>query len=746
VVTAAIASDVSFDSVVAVTKLHVPELRDTVVPRDTLVARLGTRPGSRLTLVTGPAGAGKTTLVQQWHAARRAEVPFAWLALDPEDGDPVRFWGLVIAALRIVHPGFGVAAAAALRGGQRAVGPAVVPEVINAASALPGRAVLVLDDLHAVAGAPEVHASLGQLLERLPPTLHVAVTSREVPALPIARLRARGQLDEVDAADLRFSDADAADLLRRGFAVELGGERVARLQEHMEGWAAGLHLAGISLGRRGTDFDAFIAAIAAPGADAPAYLAAEVLDGQPAAIRDFLLRTAILDRLCAPLCAVLAGHDDAPVRLEDVAARNLLLAPLDARHEWWRYHQLFADLLRHEARAVLGEAALAELHRRAALWHRAHGDPSDAIRHALAAGEPALAGELVAAHWEERFNRGELELVAGWLERLPDDELARDSRLWLARLWTAMDRGRLDEAEAQLTAAGEGAAPAVHAWGVLLHALHAFKRGDVSAARAGLERVSRAAGEDTFWLTVAEHVRGLVARADGRPGPATVHFARAASLAAQDGNRLGRAYAFGYLALLAADGGDGEQARAHLAEVARLREEDGAIGEHFVAAVAALALGRQLANDGAYEAAVPALEHAVALAARGGGRLEQAEPRLALADVHRARGRRTAAEVALDEARDLLAACPDPGRVGDRLAHELDRAAPARTGLTDGERTVLALLPTGLSQREIGEELFISINTVKTHCRNIYAKLNAGSREQAVGRARELGLLPAPPS
>jgi LuxR family maltose regulon positive regulatory protein len=627
----------------------------------------------------------------------------------------------------------------------------VVPEVINAASALDGRTVLVLDDLHAVAGATDVHVSLGQLLERLPPTLHVAVTSREVPALPVARLRARDQLDEVDAGDLRFSDADAADLLRRGFAIELGGAQVARLQEHMEGWAAGLHLAGISLGRRGTDFDAFIAAIATGGADAPAYLTAEVLDGQPAAIRDFLLRTAILDRLCAPLCAALAGPGDAPVRLEDVAARNLLLAPLDARREWWRYHQLFADLLRHEARAVLGEDALAALHGRAALWHREHGDPSDAIRHALAAGEPALAGELVAAHWEERFNHGELELVAGWLERLPDDELARDPRLWLARLWTAMDRGRLDDAEAQLAAAGEGAAPAVHAWGVLLHALHAFKRGDVSAARAGLGRVDRGAGGDAFWRTVAEHVRGLVARGDGRSGPATVHFARAASLAAADGNRLGRAYALGYLALLAADGGDGEQARAHLAEVARLREEDGAIGEHFVSAVAELALGRELANEGAYEAAVPALERAVALAARGGGRLEQAEPRLALVGVQRARGRRGAAQVALDEARALLASCPDPGRLGDRLARvtrELDgtsdRASPARPGLTDGERTVLALLPTRLSQREIGEELFISINTVKTHCRNIYAKLNAGSREQAVGRARELGLLPRP--
>jgi LuxR family transcriptional regulator, maltose regulon positive regulatory protein len=745
-----VSSDVPFGSgVVAVTKLLVPEPRASLVPRDALVARLGTRDDSRLTLVTGPAGAGKTTLVQQWHAARSGDVAFAWLALDPEDGDPVRFWGLVIAALRSVHPGFGAAAATALRAGRGAIAGAVVPEIVNAAAALPGRTVLVLDDLHVLAGAGDVHAELGQLVDRLPPPLHLAVTSRVLPeGLPVARLRVRGQLDEVDAADLRFSDADAAALLRRGFAVELAGAQVARLQTHVEGWAAGLQLAGISLGRRGVDFDAFIAAIGAPGADAPAYLAAEVLDGQPEAVRAFLLRTAILDRLSNPLCAEVAGEEAGAITLDDLARRNLLLEPVDARRTWWRYHQLFADLLRAEARATLGDAALAELHRRAAAWHRAHGDPGEAIRHALAGGQPAVAAQLVADHWEERFNRGELRLVAGWLERLPTDELARDPRLWLARLWTAMDRGRLDEAQAQLAVARSGATPAVRAWGLLLLALHAFKRGDVTAAGRGLADAVTVVDDDPFRQTVTEHVRGLVARAEGRAGLAVASFTRAAALATGDGNRLGQAYAVGYLALLAADAGDAEAARERLAEVAVLREEDAAIGEHFVAAVAALALGRTLAAEGAYEAAVPALEHAAELAARGAGLLEQAEPALALAEAQRARGRRPAAEAALHEARERLAACAAPGRLADRLRRlerelRLPVPEPAREALTDGERTVLALLPGPLSQREIGEELFISINTVKTHCRNIYIKLDAASREQAVGRARELGLLPA---
>ena len=748
---AAIASDVPFDSVVAVTKLHVPELRETLVARDALLTALDADATTRLALVTGPPGAGKTTLVLQWLAARRRDVRVAWLALDPYDRDPVRFWGLVIAALGTVQPGFGARAAAALRAGRGAVLDAVVPELINEATTLPGPTVLVLDDLHALGDEEAVHDSLSALLDHLPSTLRVVVTTRAVPPLPIARLRARGQLAEVEAVDLRFSDREAADMLRRGFGINLAERQIARLQAHTEGWAAGLHLAGITLRGRGADFDDFMSAFAVPQANVVDYLTAEVLEAQTADVRTFLLRTAILDRLSGPLCEAVTGTANAHAILEDLGRRNMLVEPLDARHHWWRCHQLFGEVLRRRAHAVLGDEVLAALHGRAAAWHRDHGEAQDAIHHALAAGDADLAGGLIAAHWEERFNRGELTAVAAWLDALPEAALTRDPRLWLARLWTALDRGRLDEAQIQLATARDAATPAVHAWGVVLHALHAFKRGDLSTAREGLSMPADEVAGDRFRETVDQHVRGLVAYWDGDHAAAGRHFVRAEALAAQDENHLGRTYALGYLALLGVDAGDPELAGSCLSAVEALRERDSAVGEHFVASVAALALGRRLAADGAYEAAVPALERAVLLAGRGAGRLEMAAARIALGLVHRARRRTAAAELAIGEARDILAGCPSPGPLAERLAEaerEVFGAAtaaartPARDDLTAGELAVLALLPGPLSQREIGEQLFISINTVKTHCRNIYTKLRAGSRAQAVGRARELGLLP----
>jgi LuxR family maltose regulon positive regulatory protein len=749
-VAAANVSDVPFGSVVAVTKLHVPELRQTLVPRHALLGLLDTGPATRLTLVTGPPGAGKTTLVAQWHAARGAGRPFAWLGLDPDDADPVRFWGLVIAALREVHEGFGARAATALRAGRGAVLPAVVPELINEAAALPARTVLVLDDLHVLDEGAGVHASLAALLDRLPSTLHLVVTTRTVPPLPLLpRLRARGELEEIDATVLRFNDTDAAAMLRRGFGVELADRQLVRLQAHTEGWAAGLHLAGITLRARGADFDAVMAAFAAPQGDVFDYLTAEVLDAQREEVRAFLLQTAILDRLSAPLCDAVTGSGASGVLLEELGRRNMFIEPLDGRHDWWRCHQLFAELLRVRARETLGMEALAALHRRAAAWHEDHGEPQDAIRHALAAGEPEQAARLIAAHWEERFNRGELTAVAGWLDALPPAVLQEEPQLWLARLWTTLDRGRLDDAQAQLVAARDTATPGIHAWGVVLHALHAFKRGDLSGARDGLATCPGEDGDDdAFRATVGQHVRGLVAYWDGDHLAAGAHFGRAERLADRDANHLGHAYALGYLALLAVDAGDDEAAAARFSSIEALRRRDGAIGEHFVACVAALALGRQLASEGAYEAAVPALERAVALTARGAGRLERAAAHIALGLVHHARRRTALAASSLHEAQDIVAACPEPGRLADSLS-AAERVvlgagtAPEapREALTAGELAVLALLPQPLSQRQIGEELFISINTVKTHCRNIYTKLRTSSREQAVRRAGELGLL-----
>lgn len=736
--------------VVAVTKLRVPDRRPALVPRDALVALLTAGRHARLTLLTGPPGAGKTTLLTQWHAAEAEERVFAWLSLDPEDADPVRFWGCVIAALRTAHPGFGAEAAGALRAGRAALTDAVVPLVVNEAAGLDRPTVLVLDDLHVLDDADEVHRSLGFLLDHLPPSLHLAIATRRDPRLPVARLRARSQLLEIRARDLRFSDVEASALLQRGFGLDLAEGDVTRLQARTEGWAAGLQLAGLSLGRQGADFESFMAAFGGEHADVLAYLGAEMLDGEAPEVREFLLDTAILERLSAPLCDAVRGRGGTAEQLEALERRNALIVPLDARRRWWRYHQLLAELLRHELVRSRSPEEIAALHRRAASWFAEHGSPSDAIRHALGAGDVDVGGALVAEHWEAAFNRGELATVSAWLDRLPDEALVRDPRLWLARLWTAMDRGRLVDVERHLLDAQASAAPEARSWGVLLHALHAFKKGDLAGAAAGVARAEESGSDDPFWRTVATLVHGFTAYWGARTGEAYRSFATAHELAEEHGNRLGAAYALGYLALIAAEAGDREGAEGRLARIEALRAEDAAVGEHFLFFVAALVRGRLLEQTGAYEAAAAALERAVVLSRRGAGRLEMAEPLLELALVQRTRRRRPEAVGLVHEARRVLEPCPDPGRLTRRLtavarevlgaSAEAEEAAP-REALSESELAVLRLLPTGLSQREIGAELFVSVNTVKTHCRNIYAKLRTGSRDQAVGRARELGLL-----
>jgi LuxR family maltose regulon positive regulatory protein len=732
----------SLGSVVAVTKFLVPDQRPGLVPRAPLVEVLAAARPARLVLVTGPAGAGKTTLVVQWSKAAVEDRTFAWLWLDPQDADPVRFWTSVVAALRTVHPGFGARALEALRAGRAAIEQAVVPLLVNEAVTMPEPIVLVLDDLHVVDDAADVQRSLGLFVDLLPPAVQVAVTTRTEPALPTARLRARGQLAEIRAPDLRFTDADAADLLRRGFGVELDARAVARLQERTEGWAAGLQLAGVSLRRRGLDFDRFMQAFADAPDDVLDYLGQEVLDGQPPRLRAFLTRTSVLDRLTAELCDAVCASDDGAESLAQLGRRNLLAVPLDPAGRWWRYHQLFADLLRRRLERDASQEEIAALHRRAAVWHRDHGTAEDAVRHALASGDAALATALVASHWEDTFNRGELTIVSGWLAGLPHGALEREPRLWLAQLWTAMDRGRLEEAEQQLAGAAGAAVPAVRAWGLLLSGLHAFKRGDLDAAAEGLDRAEAIApADDEFWRTVAALLHGLHAVWSDHPRVAQRHFGRAAELAEANGNRLGLAYAVGYLALIAAEAGDGAAAAGHLDRVAELRAQDGAVGEHFVAFAAALAEGRRLELGGGYEAAVAPLQRAVELADRGAGVLERADPRLRLAAVHAACANAAAATSARLAAVELLEPCRGRHRLAGLSTGPAAPPGALRDELSPSELAVLRLLPTELSQREIGGELFLSINTVKTHCRNIYTKLRVGSREQAVGRARELGLL-----
>jgi LuxR family transcriptional regulator, maltose regulon positive regulatory protein len=727
-------------SVIARTKLEAPPARPGLVPRGALVSLLAGAAHTRVTLLSAPAGSGKTTLLAQWHQSAPARQPFAWLSLDEGDDDPVRFWTCVIEALRVAVPGIADRAEGALRSPGTSVEEVFVPLLVNELSAMPQRLVLVLDDLHTVSDE-RIHRSLISFVERLPATVHLAVATRSDPPWPmLPRLRVRDQMVEIRSGQMRFSEREAGSYLA-GLGLELAAEQVVSIRQRTEGWAAGLQLAGLSLR------DNPAAHGAAPTGDdrhIADYFAAEVLDRLGAEERRFLLRTSILERMCGPLCDAVTEGDGAAELLADLERRNLFVVALDRQRRWYRYHHLFADLLRTRL-AAEDPGAEPRLHRRAAQWLASEGAIAEAIGHAIAAGDDRLIAELVADHWLTFFNRGWLATVHRWLGSLSPDLVESEPRLWLARTWTAMDLGRVDEVADWLERAPEG-----DAWVGVLRALRLLKLGDAGgAARAAPAGESDDEAPDDFRSTVAALVAGMAAYWRGRHAEAQTNLARAADAALATGNALARQYALGYLALEAAESDGPSAGRDVLAEPIVDVAGEPRVGEHFTAMMRHLALGRAAELEGRLTEAERELARANELSRRGAGVLERAAAALGHARVLAALGSRDAARQRVTHAEELLARCADPGILARALA-QAERTpglaaprAPAGPGqeLSERELGVLRLLHSELSLREIGAELFVSLNTVKTHTRNIYLKLDAAGRDEAVARARELGLL-----
>jgi LuxR family transcriptional regulator, maltose regulon positive regulatory protein len=395
-------------------------------------------------VVCTPAGFGKTTLLGDW--VRRSRRPAVWLSLDASDNDPARFWRYVAAALDRVRPGLREHVAGLLDGPERPPLEAVATVVINELMrpSRDGEVVLVLDDYHLIE-APTVHDSVVFLLERLPPGLRLVLASRADPPLPLARLRARGQLAELRAADLRFTLAETAAFLREAVGLDLPTALVAALQERAEGWAAGIQLAALSL-RGHSDPAGFVATFTGSHRYVLDYLTEEVLAGQPEQLVGFLLETSVLGRLCGSLCDAVTGRDDSQAVLEALERDNLFVVPLDEVRRWWRYHHLFAELLGARL-SGMRPARVPELHRAASAWHEEHGFADEAVRHAIAAGDVDGAARLVERHVEELLRRSEGATVDRWLSALPAAPVRARPRLCLAQAVTAVSGGRLEMVE-----------------------------------------------------------------------------------------------------------------------------------------------------------------------------------------------------------------------------------------------------------------------------------------------------------
>ncbi|HRF50499.1 MAG TPA: LuxR C-terminal-related transcriptional regulator [Anaerolineales bacterium] len=434
-----------------VTKLFVPPSRPELVLRPRLLDLLNGGCTSQLTLVSAPAGFGKTTLVAEWMklVSSEAGAQVAWLSLDDQDNDLRRFLTYVLAGLsRPVGLGSaGEQAMARLDDPEPPAPETVLTPVINQIAAAPANVYLVLDDYHVI-DAPTVNDAVAFLLDHLPPNLHLVVTTREDPLLPVSRLRSRGQLIEVRAADLRFSLTESAEFLNEVMGLDLGADDVAALEARTEGWVVGLQLAALSL-KGQTDLPQHVRSFSGSNRLVLDYLVDEVLSRQAPGLQDFLLHTSILDRLSAPLCDEVTGQTGSQDTLDALDRANLFLIPLDQERTWFRYHHLFADLLRQRLR-VGQPAVVPDLHARASLWFERQSMAADAIRHALAARDFGRVADLAEAAWPD-WNTGYRSLQwLEWIQPLPLAILRERPRLCVACAQAHLNGGQLEAAEARL--------------------------------------------------------------------------------------------------------------------------------------------------------------------------------------------------------------------------------------------------------------------------------------------------------
>lgn len=430
------AADAGWDALLK-TKLALPVARPNLVPRLGLISWMEIAIRRPLTLISAPAGFGKTTLLYDW--IRHSQQPVAWLSLDVGDNALSQLWRYVIAALHECYPAIDSHALAVLQAPQPREIESVLIALINAIAAAPHDVLLVLDDYHVISN-PAIHQAVTFVVDHAPAQLHLVIASRTDPPLPLARFRARGVMAELRDADLRLNHAESLAFLTQTMGLALSAEDAATLSERTEGWIVGLQLAALSMQRRADTHD-FIAALRGSHHYILDYLTDEVLRQQPAPVQSFLLRTAILDRLCGSLCDAVADVDESWAMLRALEHANLFIIPLDDERRWYRYHQLFADALRVRLQQTAPEQ-LATLHGRAALWYAANGWATQAVSHALAAGDLEHAAHLIERTARTMLMRGEHTTLLEWFTALPDPLIVARPELNLARAWALLQWGQ----------------------------------------------------------------------------------------------------------------------------------------------------------------------------------------------------------------------------------------------------------------------------------------------------------------
>ncbi len=719
------------------TKLTAPTPPAELINRERLERALDAAvadPAVRMVLISAPAGSGKSTLAAEWSGHRNC----GWLQVDPADRDPARFWGHVVAALGRAVPDIEAALNPAVPGSGADAAP-LIEALTNALDASGAPVALVVDDYHVIDN-PAVDAGVEQLVGFAPQNFTLVMCSRLDPPLPLARLRVRGHLAEIRAEDLRFEPDEAAELfMHRGGTTER--RHIEALCERTEGWAAGLVLADLSLAGA-ADRDAFLENFRGDDRLVVDYLTDELLSQATDADRRRYLETSILDEMSGPLIDAVCDCTDGSSWLRATADGNQLLIGLDRSRQWFRYHHLLRDMLRLEAEVAV---QVDELHRRAGRWHRVNGDLDRAAEHLLAAGELEVAADVIAEHSMDLLNRGQAATVAGYLDRL-GGALETHPICFAFHGWIQLVAGRVEAAEdtlrrlRALDTDDESALGFIATLGVMVN----LSRGNLADALIDAE-ASPATSDATVTLTIGQAQIWAGRFDDGRR-----HLTRATDLAEQNQDLFALAGIPVMSAIIAIESNDPTEAR-RCAERALAVIDETPSGSRLHLGLSHSIMGRtsdDAETDVDADAAIEAVLTGVETTRRTANDITLVYALTSAADVLCSYNRPEGLTV-LEEARRVADRCTDPGIAGTYLARIEGRegtAAPVRSEglveeLTDRELAVLRYLPSPMSQRDIAAELYVSLNTVKTHCKAIYRKLGVGDRKAAVQAARSESLL-----
>jgi len=708
------------------TKLYIPTSRPDLVPRPRLIQQVNNGIPRKLTLISAPAGFGKSTILSDWVWQAKQHMRIAWLSLDDGDNDLTRFLTYFTAALQTLESQIGQVAVAALQSPGTVNVEAVLTVLINEMTEITEDVVLILDDYHVIE-SQSVDQATTFLLEHFPPQMHLVIASRIDPSLPLSRLRARGEMAEIRADDLRFTSDEAAAFLNQAIHFDLPDQDVIALGIRTEGWIVGLQLAALSMQgyQHSKEVSDFVNRFTGSDRYIHDYLADEVLQQQPSDVKDFLLHTSILDRMSASLCDFVMGKNNSQTFLEGLETTNLFIVPLDNQRHWYRYHHLFADLLKHRLRITLPDR-VPELHQRASKWYQNAGQIDDAIHYAQASENPERLTDILEEHWQEIIHRGEFTKLRNLLDSLGPATTQINAPLSMAYCWIDALTGSIDSIPSHIM--------------------------DIRTAlnEVGTVEDIQQPNKIAVIPSLVETMEAIIALDKDQAKEAKEHALKAISLIPDVQNPAVRGLlggAAGY----------------------RLADAHKKLGEYDEAYVVLLEVLEMLKTSDNYYGAVATLQQIVAIYTK----LEKTEEgitlcedmlqymkahqwdkmppsgvvNLVLADLQADLGQFDDARRNLEIGQRIVKPIESPQilihikRVEEKLGNTTTLTQPLVEPLSERELEVLQLVAQGLTNREISERLYLALDTIKGHNRRVYGKLGVHNRTEAVARARELGLL-----